>query len=51
MDLLNFANQLATMLDSGITILRALEVITDQVESKNFYHVLLKVNADVEQGS
>lgn len=51
MDLLNFANQLATMLDSGITILRALEVITDQVESKKFYGVLLKVNADVEQGS
>lgn len=51
MDLLNFANQLATMLDSGITILRALEVITEQVESKKFYGVLLKVNADVEQGS
>lgn len=51
MDLLNFANQLATMLDSGITILRALEVITGQVESKKFYGVLLKVNADVEQGS
>lgn len=51
MDMLNFANQLATMLDSGITILRALEVIVDQVESKNFYGILLKVNADVEQGS
>ncbi len=51
MDMLNFANQLATMLDSGITILRALEVISDQVESKNFYAILQKVNADVEQGS
>ncbi len=51
MDMLNFANQLATMLDSGITILRALEVIIDQVESKNFYAILQKVNADVEQGS
>ncbi len=51
LDMLNFANQLATMLDSGITILRALEVIIDQVESKKFYAILQKVNADVEQGS
>ncbi len=51
MDLLNFANQLATMLDSGITILRALEVITGQVESKNLHNILEKVKADVEQGS
>ncbi len=50
-DMLNFANQLATMLDSGITILRALEVILDQIESKRFYGILQKVNADVEQGS
>lgn len=51
MDMLNFANQLATMLDSGITILRALEVIVDQVESRKFHEVLEKVNYDVEQGS
>lgn len=51
MDMLNFANQLATMLDSGITILRALEVIIDQVESKKFYEILEQVNYDVEQGS
>lgn len=51
MDMLNFANQLATMLDSGITILRALEVIVDQVESKQFHAILEKVNYDVEQGS
>lgn len=50
-DMLNFANQLATMLDSGITILRALEVIVDQVESRKLHDILLQVNEDVEQGS
>ncbi len=51
MDMLNFANQLATLLDSGVTILRSLEVILDQVESERFYGVLEKINGDVEQGS
>ena len=51
MDMLNFANQLATLLDSGVTILRSLEVILDQVESERFYGVLTKINGDVEQGS
>lgn len=50
-DLLNFAQQLTTMMESGVTILRSLEVIADQVESAKLYAVLSKVNRDVEQGS
>lgn len=51
MDMLNFANQLATLLESGVTILRSLEVILDQIESERFYGIMEKVTKDVEQGN
>ena len=50
-DLITFARQLTTMLESGVTLLRSLEVITSQVDSQRLYEVLGKVNKDVEQGS
>jgi len=50
-DLLVFCRQMATMLEAGVTILRSLSVVVTQVESKQFYEVLQKVRADVEQGS
>lgn len=50
-DLIVFARQLTTMLESGVTLLRSMDVILSQVESEQFYKVLSKVKADVEQGS
>lgn len=50
-DMLIFARQLATMLESGVTLLRSLDVILSQVESKQFSLVLSKVKNDVEQGA
>jgi len=50
-DLLVFARQLATMLEAGVTLLRSLEVITDQIESEQFYKVLNSITAKVEEGS
>ncbi|MBF0384669.1 MAG: type II secretion system F family protein [Candidatus Omnitrophica bacterium] len=49
-DLLGFARQFATMLESGITITRALSVIQTQVESEELHKVMTKVKNDVEQG-
>lgn len=49
-DILVFARQLATMLEAGITLLRSLDVILSQVESKTLKSVLTQVRADVEQG-
>ncbi len=49
-DVISFARQLATMLESGIPLLRAIVVISDQVESRELAHVLEEVVADVEQG-
>ena len=50
-DLLIFSRQLATMLESGVTLLRSLSVIVSQVESREFHRVLNEVKSDVEQGS
>jgi type IV pilus assembly protein PilC len=49
-DILIFARQLATMLEAGITLLRSLDVINSQVESRLLYNVLTQVRNEVEQG-
>ena len=50
-DTLLFSRQLATMIESGVNLHKSLSVITDQVESENFYKTLLRVRSDVEQGT
>ncbi len=49
-DMLVFGRQLATMLDAGVTLLRSLDVISAQVESREFGGILKQVRDDVEQG-
>ncbi len=49
-DLLTFSRQLATMLKAGVTLVRALDVVLSQAQSKRFYEILIKVKEDVEQG-
>ncbi len=49
-DVIVFARQLSTMLDSGVILLRSLDVILTQVECEQFYEVLKKVRKDVEGG-
>ncbi len=46
-----FCRQFATMVNSGLPILRALAILGDQTESKELAKVLLAVRTDVEQGS
>ncbi len=50
-DLIIFARQLTTMLESGVTLLRSLDVILSQIESEQLYKVLRQVKNEVEQGS
>lgn len=45
------SRQLATMVASGLTLVRALSVLADQVDSKQLRTVLHQVRQDVEQGS
>jgi len=49
-DLLVFSRQLATMLEAGVPLVRSLSVITTQIESEKFFHVVENVKKDVEQG-
>jgi type IV pilus assembly protein PilC len=43
--------QLATMIDSGLSVVRALSVLSGQVENKELSRVLAEVRVDVERGS
>ena len=43
--------QLATMIDSGLSVVRALSVLSSQVENKELARVLGDVRTDVERGS
>jgi type IV pilus assembly protein PilC len=46
-----FSRQFATMVNSGLPILRALAILGEQTESKELGKVLVQVRTDVEQGS
>jgi len=46
-----FSRQLATMVDSGISIAPALEVLADQIEDRTFRRILRKMRDDIEAGS
>jgi len=46
-----FSRQFATMVNSGLPILRALTILADQSTNKELAKVLTSVRADVEQGA
>jgi type IV pilus assembly protein PilC len=46
-----FCRQFATMVNSGLPILRALSILGDQTEEKELQKVLVEVRAEIEQGS
>lgn len=49
-DLVLFCRQLAILLESGVTILKSLDIISQQISSRRFYQALNIVIADMEQG-
>ena len=46
-----FSRQFATMINSGLSLLRALYILGDQTENKNLAAVVSQVRMDVEKGS
>jgi type IV pilus assembly protein PilC len=50
-DLAVFSRQFATMVNSGLPILRALSILSEQTASKELQKVLVQVRVDVEQGA
>ena len=50
-DMVIFSRQLATMVDAGIPLVGALDILGEQMENKTFSEVILKVRDNVETGS
>ncbi len=46
-----FSRQFATMVNSGLPILRSLAILSEQTESAELAKVLVRIRMDVEQGS
>ena len=49
-DLVLFTRQLSSMLASGLTLMRALEILKDQVQNSNMAEVTTSIINDVEEG-
>ncbi len=49
-DLLVFSRQLATMLEAGVTLLKSLDIIIGQIQSKPLREIAQEVRMDIEQG-
>jgi len=49
-DLAVFSRQFATMVNSGLSLLRALSILTEQTENKELARVLGEVRNDIETG-
>lgn len=49
-DIVIFSRQLATMIDSGITLVQALDILSEQVENKNLKLIVLNLRKDIEAG-
>lgn len=50
-DVVIFSRQLATMVDSGIPLVQAMDILHDQIEKPNFKKVIGTIRDDIEIGS
>jgi len=50
-DIVVFSRQLATMVDAGIPLVGALDILGEQIENHTFGTVILKIRNDIETGS
>ena len=49
-DLAIFSRQFATMINSGLSLIRSLNILVEQTESRGLREALVEVRSDVEQG-
>jgi type IV pilus assembly protein PilC len=50
-DIVIFSRQLATMVDSGIPLVQAMDILCDQIEKQNFKSIIAAIRDDIEVGS
>ena len=49
-DMVIFSRQFAAMVEAGVAMLRALNVMTDQTENRRLRKALIQIKSDIEQG-
>ena len=49
-DIVIFSRQLSTMIDAGIPLVQALEILSEQIENKALRDIVVKVRQDIEGG-
>lgn len=49
-DLIIFARQLTSLINAGVTLLRSLEIITEQVTSRRLQQAMIEIKKDVSSG-
>lgn len=49
-DLAIFSRQFATMINSGLSLLRSLNILAQETENKELKRILVKVRGDIEEG-
>jgi len=49
-DLVVFSRQLATMVNSGIPLVQSLDILGEQMENKEFRHIILTLRDDIQTG-
>lgn len=50
-DLIVFTRQFATMIDAGLPLIQALDILSSQQENKTFKKILVQIKEDVEGGA
>jgi type IV pilus assembly protein PilC len=50
-DIVIFSRQLATMVDSGIPLVQAMDILCDQIEKPNFKSIIATIRDDIEVGA
>ncbi len=50
-DIVVFTRQFSTMIDAGLPLVQALDILSTQVENKSFAKILVQIKEDVEAGS
>jgi type IV pilus assembly protein PilC len=50
-DIVIFTRQLSTMIDAGLPLIQALDVLSNQMENPTFKKMLVSIKTDVESGS
>ena len=46
-----FSRQFAVMINSGLTLMRALSILAEQTENKHFAGIIEQIRRDIESGS